>query len=46
MTSYPQLPLFDLQVTNVTEFEAMLQYAMAHGTLTPAYPEPRIIAIG
>lgn len=45
LSIYLQLPVLDLQVTNVTEFEALLQHAMIQGMLTPNYPTPRVVAI-
>jgi len=46
LAQYLQLPVFDLQLTNVTEFEALLQHAMASGTLTPNVVTPRVVAVG
>lgn len=45
LRDYLLLPVFDVQVGNVTEFEALLQYAIGHGTLTPYYPTPRVVAV-
>jgi hypothetical protein len=37
--------LFDLQVSNVTEFEALLHHTQSTGTLAPATATPRVLAI-
>ena len=45
LRDYLQLPVFDVQVQNLTEFEAVLQYAAGRGVLVPWYPLPRVVAV-
>lgn len=45
LSGYLELPVFGVQISNVTQFEALLQYASSMGVLTPDYPMPRVVAI-
>lgn len=45
LRDYLQLPVFDVQVQNLTEFEAVVQYAAGRGVLVPWYPLPRVVAV-